>query len=306
MPYINPKNTVLNIAPEQAAVDQGWVVSETIARHDGCFAGIITAPFDLEAGLTWTIKYKVSEYTSGGVYAIAAGQNGTNRTALGEYSQDFVIAAGETNLTLKFYSDGTLGIEWLEAYPTVEEAPVTFGFNIKENRFTSYYNLPAEMMLKISNDFFCFKDGRLWRQNVNTVRNNFFGVQYTSKIRFVCNVDAEKNKLFYNLRLNSVGDWFSPDLTTPVTDQFPSGMRSRITKGNFKLVDGKLWADVLGDMNDPAFAGLTPLSVRQVNALFKGRKMQGTYLVVDLEVANTTEVKLSSVEVYYVVAERSL
>lgn len=307
MPYVTPKNTLLQISPEQVAVDQGWIVSNGIAYHSGCFPGFIQAPFSILPGQSYGIKYFIRTYTSGFVYPVVAGITGTPRVATGEWGDTFTVPLDATDLTVKFYADQVLGIQYIQFWPLVEgNNAVTIGFNTKENRYPSYYDIYCGFMLKFVNDFFCFKDGRLWKQNVNPIRNNFFGVQYKSRIQFICNIDNKKNKIFYNLRLDSLGRWYCPVMTTPVTDQFPNGMESRITKSNWKLIDGVLWADILNDVNDPNFADITPLSTREATALFNGRKMQGKYLVIDLEVAETTEAKLTSAEVYYVEVERAL
>ena len=106
------------------------------------------------------------------------------------------------------------------------------------------------------------------------------------------------------MRLDSKGAWFSPSLTTIADDKFPNGMASRLKKSNFKSIDGKLWADILRDMNDPNFAGISPDSARQLAGLFKGRRMQGGCLIVELECADTTEAKLLSADIYYTNVKR--
>lgn len=297
----------MTIDPMQASVDQGWVVTDGLARHSGCFPGVIpNTSIEVEAGKSYTLEFEVEEYTSGGVYAIVGGVSGTNRTALGVYTQVFAVPANATDLTVKFYSDGTLGVRYMNIYPTVLEGPgaLTYGFNARENKFSSSYSFEPDLMVKFIDDFMAFKNGGLWKMNANETRNNFFGVQGTSKVTFICNVDPQSGKLFYNIRLDSVGDWFAPALTTAADDKFPSGMTSRLKKANFKSKDGKLWADILRDMNDPNFDGITPDAARQLAAIFQGRRMQGTYLVVELECADTTEIKLLSADIYYTNVKR--
>lgn len=295
------------IDPILAAADQGWTVSDGLARHEGCFAGVIpNTSIAVQAGKSYTLAFEVEEYTSGGVYAIVGGVSGTNRTALGVYTQVFAVPNNATDLTVKFYSEGTLGVRYMNIYPTVLEGPgaLTIGFNARENKFSSSYSFEPDLMVKFIDDFMAFKNGGLWKMNANQTRNNFFGVQSTSKITFICNVEPQSGKLFYNIRLDSKGDWFAPTLTTAADDKFPSGMTSRLKKANFKSIDGKLWADIMRDMNDPNFDGISPDSARQLAAIFKGRRMQGAYLVVELECADTTEVKLLSADIYYTNVKR--
>jgi len=83
-------------------------------------------------------------------------------------------------------------------------------------------------------------------------------------------------------------------------------MLSQLKKNNFKLVDNKLWADILNDVNDPNFAGISDPTQRRLDALFGGRKMQGGWLVVDLECQDTQYHEISSVQTYFVETERSI
>src|SRR5690606_16772377 len=134
---------MLLIDPVLASIDQGWVISGDTARHSGCFPGIITADsIEITAGKTWIVEYEVSEYTSGGVYVIAGGINGTNRTAKGSYTEQFEIPENSTDTSFKFYSDGELGVNFTAVYPVLENTSngVTLGFNAEENKWTSYYS----------------------------------------------------------------------------------------------------------------------------------------------------------------------
>lgn len=307
MTYVTLKNEPLLIDPILAVMDQGWTISNTIARHEGCFPGIITLKNKEVVPGNYIIQFEVEEYTYGGVYPIVGGVNGINVTSLGLKTQAITVPSDPDDLEIKFYSDGTLGIKYMDIYPVSSEGEgaFTMGFNASENKWPSDYSFHPEYMLKYLDEFITFKDGKLWKHNVNPIRNNFYDVQYTSKIRLICNVDHQGNKLWYNLRLDSKGAWFAPYIATISDDQFPNGMETRLKKGNFKSIDGKLWADILRDMNDPNFATIIDPSDRKLQALFKGRKMQGCCLIIELECADTTEAKLSSVEVYYTDVKRT-
>lgn len=290
------QNQPVSIDLQRDFGDNGWVISGGKAIHSACNSGPIKkndAP--TVAGVSYTIEFTVENYSSGSVYAIIGGTNGPVVTANGSYEHT-IIAADTTGIS--FFSDGNLTVDDVKISTGTTEA-VTFAFNEKADKWVTWYSYQPEMMVKFINGFFSFKDGELWEHNVNETRNNFFGVQYTSKVRFVSNKDYVKEKLWYNLRLDSKGNWMAPALITPANDLFPNGMTSRLKKKNFKSIDGKLWADILRDQNDPAF-------VSELEALFKGRKMQGAYLVVELECADTSEAKLASVEVYYTEIERSI
>lgn len=304
MGNVTLKNQPILIDPALSAIDQGWEISGDLAKHSGCFSGIITSnTIVLEPGKSYIIIYEVVERVSGGVYAIMGGLNGINRTDIGVYTEQFNIPNGATDTTVKFYSDGVLSVGLTSVFPVLEDAAnsITLGFNSEGNKWPTYYPFSVEMMLQFTTSLFSFKGGGLWRHNVNPVRNNFHGEQFDSKIIFIANTEYFKDKLWYNMRLDAKGNWSAPRITTAKTNQFPNGMETALKTGNFKLIDGKLWADILRDKKDPNFAGETELK-----SLFKGRMMQGGWLIVEMECKDTTEASLASVEIYYTEIERSL
>lgn len=309
MGFTTIENTAITLSPNELATWEGWSISEGIASHSGCFAGVIELiGIEVEEDKVYVVEYEIESYTSGGVYPIIGGVSGTNRTAIGVIKENITVPLGATDLTIKFYSNGELSIKYFNVYPLVSsgEGALTFGFNAGNNKWTSEYVMYPEFMVKFINDLISFKDGKLWIHNLNETRNLLHGVQSSSKIRFICNVEPQSNKLWFNIRLDSKGNWTAPTITTPQDDQFPNGMTSRLKKNNFRSEDGKLWADILRDMNDPNFADLTPDATRQLTALFKGRVMQGSYLIVELECSDTTEIKLLSAEVYYTNVNRTM
>ena len=290
------KNQPVMIDLQTDFSDNGWVFSGGKAIHSACNSGLISKrDIATVAGVSYTIEFTVADYSSGLVYASIGGVQGASISSNGTVKQT-IVAANTGGIS--FFSDGNLTLSAV-SISTGSNEGITFAFNENADKWVTYYSYQPEMMAKFINSFFCFKNGELWEHNVNPLRNNFFGVQYTSKVRFVSNKDHKKEKLWYNLRLDSKGDWKAPTLITAANDLFPKGMTSRLKKANFKSIDGKLWADILRDQKDPAFTV-------ELDALFKGRKMQGAYLVIELECADTTEAKLTSVEVYYTEIERSI
>lgn len=284
--------------------DNGWSISGSVAKHSSCNNGLIklNSP-SYKIGVPNTFRYVVSGYSSGTVQLRLGDSLGDVVSANGEHID---ILTPESGDEISFYSDGNLSVEILDVYTGTEETTGSaLYFGEADNKWLMYHSMRPEFMLKFIDSFFVFKEGRLWENNVNPVRNNFFGTQYPSIVKFISNFEPKKNKVWYNLRLDSKGSWFSPDMTTQVSDQFPNGMRSRLKKNNLKLMDGKLRADILRDIDDPAFATIVDVDERELNALFKARKLQGGYLIVTLQNNDATEARLESVEVYYIDAERN-
>lgn len=307
MTYQITKGQTGVMTPAVSSLDTGWTADGNYAYHGGCNAGTMTAlqAFGLVVGRAYVFTYTVDQITSGGVQLIAGTTNGTYRNAAGTYTETLTVA-GST--TLSFFSDGSLRIGSFSFYDalTGQQAGRTITFNEAENKWAQEYGWQPEMMVRLENKLFAFLGGGLWLQNSNAVRNNFFGTQYSAQVTFMVNEGYEKKKLWYNLRFDSTGGWYVTSAVTRPDDTFPNGMTTAMTKSNVKVIDGKLWADILRDVNDPNFASISDPNIRAATAAFAGRMMQGGYLVVTLKCDDTTPATLASVETYYVDVEKSI
>jgi hypothetical protein len=283
-----------------AATDTGWSISEGFGVHVACQSGSITSltNFGLVIGRQYIFTYTVDQLTSGEVHILAGTAAGTNRTTNGTFTQT-LTQTGDT--TLSFFSDGNLRISAIKFYDLLlgpQDAQVISFFD-KANKWTADYQYSNDVMAKFIDSFVSWKDGALWVHNTNPIQNNLYGVQYSSKITIIVNVDYQKEKLYYNFRMDAVGNWYMPSISTPDSNQFPNGMLTQLKKNNFKLIDNKLWSSILNDVNDPNFATISDPTQRRLAALFGGRKMQGGWLIVDLQCDSTEYHEISSISTYY-------
>lgn len=293
MPAITLKNTPLLIDLSQAAIDNGWNISNAIAYHDSCFPGYIKLKnITLEPGKEYVVQYNVKYYTSGSVYPVIAGISGTTRAGLGTFTDQITVPVEPENLLVQFYSNGTLGIEYMRIYPVLEYSNngVTLGFNADNNKWTTYYSYAPENMLKFVNDFFTFKNGRLWKHNKNAIRNNFYGVQGTSKLTVIVNANPSEIKNFFSMRMKTNKAWAATEIIIPPSEGKEDGQRSIIKSGNFEVLNnGDRFANFLKNMDDPRF-------VSELDALFKGADLQGSYAEITFECTSTNEVRLLSID----------
>jgi hypothetical protein len=293
MAVVTLKNAPIQIDLAQLAVDNGWRVSGGVAYHDSCFAGQIELKNVLiEENTTYVIEYEVLDYVSGSVNVIAGGVSGASVSANGIVTQTIVVPNNPEDLKLRFFSDGELGIKYFNVYPVLENADNgnILGFNIDKNIWTTYYSGERENMLKFNNDFFAFQNGRLWKMNANLTRNNFFGVQYTSRITLVVNSSPTEIKNYFSIRQKSNKAWGVPSIIIPPSTGKANGMESLIKAGNFKVLNnGDLFADFLRDKTDPRFGD-------ELTALFKGALLQGNYAIVTFENTSTDEIRTLSID----------
>jgi len=301
------QNQIGYVDPTVAILDTGWSISGSLANHVPCNSGNIISltPLGLEVGHTYTFSYVISNYVSGNVNIIAGTNNGGNRTANGAYSDTLEV----TDIAqLAFFSDGNLSVQNLAFYDVAEglQSGATVSFNERENKWTSDYSFQPELIVKFIDSLLTVKNGQLWLHNSNPVCGSFYGVNYPAQVVFISNKEYNKNKLWFNLRLDSTGAWYVANMTVTPNDQFPNGMQTMMTSKNMKSIDGKLWADILRDMNDPNFYEISDPSLRSAVSMFQGRMMQGGWVITTLQNNDTTAATLASAELYYIDVNKSL
>lgn len=267
--------------------DQGWSVVGGRAIHESCNSGTITnRNLVSEIGKTYKVTYTVSEWASGGVYAMVGGITGVLRSANGTYVESFTASDASG---LKFWSDGDLSVSLIQVSDG-EIAGTTVVFNEKHDKWCGERSYVPHYSTKFLDDVFMFKNGTMWRQHDGALRNNFFGVQYPSIIEFYVNINPTQVKTFYSIREVGSHPWAVTDISIRPRAGKASGQRSRITLNRFNRLQGQFFADMLRNMDDPRF-------VDENLALFKGAVLQGEVAKVTIEVNQTEEVRLLSVDV---------
>lgn len=285
------KDTPGVMTPETDYIDSGWVVSNGLASHFPCNPGYIinNGIPGLVVGKTYEIVFQVTNRTSGSVNVQIGTTVGTSRSANGTYTQNLACAG---NTILKFFSDGALTIGNLVIYDLAgEQEPITVAFNEQFKLWVNQQSVTPEMMQRFGDDFFLYKDGAMWKQDSNAVRNNFFGVQYPSRITFYMNTDPASIKLLHNMIIESNKRWSVSVIIKPYPGK-SEGMASRIKLGGFTELQGLFYADFKRNMLDPRFD-------TQIKALLRGEELRGRVMEITLENNDTTEVTLFAVDVKY-------
>src|SRR5690606_5759147 len=143
---------------------------------------------------------------------------------------------------------------------------------------------------KFLDSVFAFTGATMWEQSVNETRNNFFGDQYSSIITFYMNVNPHQVKTLFSMRQNGNKPWSVTEVEIPPRAGKSRGQLSRLKSGNFKNIQGQWFGDFMRDMLDPRFG--TP-----DQALFKGAVLQGETAKITMEIKDTGEVRLVSVDI---------
>jgi len=149
---------------------------------------------------------------------------------------------------------------------------VTLTYSETSKGWPSFYSFIPEKMVGMNNYLYSFKGGKLYRHNTNTVRNNYYGVQYNSTISSIFNTKPLEVKLFKTIYLESDNAWaatYNSDMHNPggsllssyfvqkETDWF-SFLRADANTVNFNLRSANGIGDVVSvDSTDPALVVLT-------------------------------------------------
>ena len=86
-------------------------------------------------------------------------------------------------------------------------AEITLSYSPAVKGWPSFYSFIPEYTQGMNNYLYTFNNGQLYRHNTNSLRNNFYGVQYNTTIKSVFNKGPLENKLFKTLILESDAAW---------------------------------------------------------------------------------------------------
>lgn len=71
----------------------------------------------------------------------------------------------------------------------------------------SFYSYIPEWMAGMNNYFYSFKGGNLYRHNTNEIRNQYYGVNYSSQMTSIFNDNPTDNTLWKTMELESDQAW---------------------------------------------------------------------------------------------------
>jgi len=90
----------------------------------------------------------------------------------------------------------------------------TITYSDNADGWTSFWNYYPDWMIGMSNVFYSWRDGDLWKQNSSaSTRGSFYNTSYASKIKTIFNEDSASTKMFKTLSLDSTNPWTATMLT---------------------------------------------------------------------------------------------
>jgi len=273
---IGRSDQILNLGNE-LKYDLGTQSPESIVEQDGSVYGI-----DLYQGAVWRYstngqfpisKYKAQRYFNDlgkTLYAL----NRKTTKVYGFYDREYDLY-GITIAPNNSYPDG-----------------FTILFSEEKNRWNNFVSFVGEYYSGVIDRLVSFKGGDCYmHEGVGHTYNNFYGVQYPSRVKFVSNNGPRAVKNWWNLSIQADNQWYARDIEAPASYSYPNGMRSEIPPMAFSIEEGIWKADFLRDKIDPnpSFNTIANPVEREISKLYKGRVLRGEILIIELELLNSYE-----------------
>jgi hypothetical protein len=189
--------------------------------------------------------------------------------------------------------------EFVVTYPSLG---ITLSFNetlygdAGKNRWMTHYSFIPDYYGIQGNRFVSLKDGELWAHDTNSQRTSFYGVVYGCGVDYYVNNQPDAKKMFWGMRQKGTDIFVTAERGITVFEG-EATMVSELRQDHFSRLEGDWWADMLRDIDDPEFIGITPPALRTVTALLNGRVLRGDYMLIKLRNYNTNQVTLFSVNV---------
>lgn len=152
------------------------------------------------------------------------------------------------------------------------------------------YSFNPEGFATLDNDLYGFKNGQLYKHNSQTSFNNFYGVQYRSKIMFVSNMQPKVPKVYdaISIEANMV------PLLTYIYADTPYQQSSDLVDNDYRDLEGVFYKTFYRNKLVPTAAGYT------TDGLLTGQRVRTAALKVMLEfLVTTTPVELKFVNIIF-------
>jgi len=150
---------------------------------------------------------------------------------------------------------------------------LVYKINAEPNFWQGSYSYTQEGYITIQNILYSFKFGQLYRHNDTSSYCNFNGVQYKSRLMFICNQQPERDKVYDNA---AVEVNMRPTLTYFMSLS-PYTQVSNLQDFDWQQKESAMYSQIYRNVLTPTATGLKP------NALVTGEKMRTYALRVMLE-----------------------
>lgn len=149
----------------------------------------------------------------------------------------------------------------------------TIAWSTSKGFWLSLYSFNPELYGNLANRFFSFEGGQIYRHNVNSTRNNFYGTQYSSVVELISKKNPSSVKVYNAISLEGNDTWAGVVTNSNQTTSIPEAMYEE-KEGIYYTNIPK---DVAVDSNDSAgtervvLGEVSALSANFLEVTFTGR-----------------------------------
>ena len=188
---------------------------------------------------------------------------------------------------------------------------VTISYDASINAWSSRYSYHPEQMALVGTELISFKSGELWMHDVNSTRNNFYGVQYKSQIAGIVQQSPQLVKSYNSITIrgnyppsfahfrteakymdrNSSGDY-------PTTRTYSDyNQSSDLSDSEFRQYEGIYYAPIHRNRLEPAPSSYVSATY-DTNGM-TGEKLVNPFLLFMLEFDETSKVKVRFADIAF-------
>lgn len=261
-------------------IDRGWsITSPSVIKHTSPNEGLFEySGAQIVTGETYEYSFTVQNRTSGEVYITIGGEPTEVVSANGYYEGQVVATSNEG---IKIWSDGNLEVKdinvkiYIQDREEVDGKEDTITWSEQRKNWITFKDIVPESGFSMFTSMFTLKNGELWKHVVDgTIPNNFYGVQYSSKVQFPVSSVGVKTYHTIAVHANKILGTTEDGITTQL------GNVTDLVTYDFDTIEGIHYANKLRD------------SILE-------EKLKGRYIIVELtdEETNTEHLQLFKVVV---------
>ncbi len=266
----------------------GTINPESVVQHNGTVYG-----FDALRGIVW-------RYGQDGLTLISEELGGGTLAGMRNFFYNRSKYLLGLNTSFKCFAGfDPYNNEYILSIPNTDSEMITIAWSEKTNRWTSFMSFVGESYQKINTSFLSFKNGQTWLHRSNSLYNNFYGIQYLSKLEMVCNQDPLQSKILQMIEQVANGSqWDCTKITTPAGQNSELMGLFDITNpsavpADFRQFENRYSAVVMRDKNTPAMQASD-------YPLINGDVIRSDVFSILMENSNTSKQNLFAVDVSYI------
>ena len=252
--------------------DVGTQHGESVVQEDGIVYG-----FDAQKGISW-------QYAQNGLQLISDRGMRNYHRKIGDEAKK---ATGSRVLGFidEFHNEYILSFQNLDT-----ASDQTLAYNREGNTYSTFYSYIPEYGISVNNTLLTWKDGSLYIHDTNTVRNNFYGVQGDSEIKFISNIHPSQIKVYEDISIEGSDPWNMGMLDEKSLRSLPGAQSTSLSLTDFEDYEGYFYSHILKNE-------LTPNIVAPQLAILHGDYMRGDYMEITLTNSLTSKIILRTVNV---------